>query len=75
MECSVPKYYFNIHDADGLHQKDKTGAEFSDDAAAHRYAKSIADGLRDDDGFAGFHVEVRDQANREVCKVRVTLLH
>jgi hypothetical protein len=71
----VPKYFFHILDGTNLHQKDRAGAVFADDAEAVRYAESIAEGLRDDDAFAGFQIEVRDPENRQVAKVHVSLLH
>jgi hypothetical protein len=75
MERSVPKYFFHLMDGNHLHHKDRLGTVFSDDAEAVLYAKSIAEGLKDDDAFAGFFVDVRDQENRHVAKVYVSLLH
>ena len=71
----MPKYYFDIHDGTNLHQKDRVGAVFADDGEAVRYAVSIAEGLRDDEGFAGFHIDVRDSERRQVGKVPVSRLH
>ena len=60
----MPKYFFDIDDGTDLHPKNREAVS-PDDAEAVRYAESVAEGLRDDDAFAGCAVPMVKTKFRE----------
>jgi hypothetical protein len=74
MQCGMPKYFFDVHQASRVYE-DHTGQACSDLAAARALAHDIINDLRKDPELSGAHLCVRDESGNEVLRLGVDTLH
>lgn len=70
----MPKYFFNVSDG-RREREDDEGAELPNEAAASDMARDVAHDLSKDGAYDGFWIVVRDELEKEVCRVPVTRRH
>jgi hypothetical protein len=68
----MPRYYFDMRDANGTLRRDEEGLAFSDLEVAKREAAKTLGEITSEDGVLGLSFEIRDETNRLICVVRTS---